>query len=105
VSDWNLLSNYGMVLVSVAKNPEKTAREIGNDVGLTERTTHKIIVDLEKEGYITRVKVGRRNKYRIHPARQIKDSVTDASIGELLISLGWKRKAVRPEGSSKKAVA
>jgi len=91
MANWTLLTNYGKVLVTVAKNPEKTAREIGNDIGLTERTTHKIIVELEKTGYITRTKVGRQNAYRIYPDMIIKDSITDASIGELLATLGWKR--------------
>ena len=92
---WTFLSSYGLVLVSVAKNPEKTARDIGGDVGLTERSIHKIIVELEKEGYITRKKVGRNNTYRIHPNMPVRDPVTDASIGELLASLGWTRKRGR----------
>lgn len=92
MTDWPIFTSHGLVLISVAKNPEKTAREIGDDVGLTERTAHKIIIDLEEAGYITRIKVGRQNKYRIHPNVPIKDEVTDASLGELLAMLGWKRK-------------
>ena len=97
MSDWTLFTSHGLVLVSVAKNPEKTAREIGDDIGLTERTAHKIIIDLEAAGYITRIKVGRQNKYRIHPKVPIKDEVTDASLGELLAMLGWKRKGRKPK--------
>jgi len=93
--DWTFLSSHGLVLVSVAKNPEKTAREVGHDVGLTERTTHKIIVELEGAGYITRKKVGRKNTYRIHPDMPVRDPVTDSSIGELLASLGWRRRRGR----------
>ena len=92
MTDWTLFTSHGLVLVSIAKNPDRTAREIGDDVGLTERTAHKIIIDLEEVGYITRIKVGRQNKYRIHPNVPIKDEVTDASLGELLAMLGWKRK-------------
>ena len=92
MGDWTFLSSYGLVLVSIAKNRERTAREIGDDVGLTERTVHNIITRLEKEGYITRSRVGRHNAYRIHPNMEIKDPVTDASIGELLTTLGWRRK-------------
>lgn len=92
MADWTFLTNHGLVMLAVAKNPEKTAREIGNDIGLTERTTHRIIVELENEGYITRTKQGRQNTYRIHSGTIIKDPVTDASIGELLATLGWQRK-------------
>ena len=95
MGNWNFLSSHGLVLLAIAKNPEKTAREIGEEVGLTERTTHKMIVDLEQDGYITRKKVGRKNIYRIHKDEEIKDSGTEASIGELLTTLGWKAKGRR----------
>ena len=95
---WNLLTSHGLVLVCIAKNPNMTAREIGDVVGLTERTTHKVIVDLEGEGYIERVKTGRQNAYRIHPDAPIKDVVTDASIGELLSPLVWKRRKRQAKG-------
>lgn len=92
MADWNLFTNHGLVLIKIAKNPDMTAREISTDIGLTERTTHKIIVDLEEAGYITRIKVGRQNKYRVHPTVPIKDEVTETSLGELLATLGWKRR-------------
>jgi len=100
--NWTFLSNHGLVLIAVAKGPEKTAREVGDDVGLTERTTHKIIVELERAGYITRRKVGRKNTYRIHPNVEIRDTVTDSSIGKLLTSLGWKQRKRAPKTSEKK---
>jgi len=90
MSEWTFITNHGLVLASIAKHPEKTAREIGDDVGVTERTAHKIIMDLEKEGYITKTKVGRQNTYGIHPDVPIKTG--EAAVGELLIMLGWKRR-------------
>jgi len=97
MSEWTFITNHGLVLASIAKHLEKTAREISNDVGITERTAHKIIMDLEREGYITKVKVGRQNKYRIHPGMPIKDEMSDAAVGELLTMLGWKRRKRRPK--------
>ena len=90
MSDWAFITNHGLVLASIAKNPEKTARVISGDIGITERTTHKIIIDLEKEGYIERFKVGRQNTYRIHPDVPIRTG--DAAVGELLAMLGWNRR-------------
>jgi len=72
------------------------------DVDLTERTTHKIILDLEEAGYISRNKVGRNNTYSIHPNVTIRDQVGDASIGELLTMLGWKRRRTQKAQESKK---
>lgn len=97
MADWNVLSSHGLVLVSIALNPNRTAREIGDEVGLTERSTHKIIVDLEDEGYINRIKKGRQNTYKIHSDKEVPDVVTDASIGDLLTTLGWKRRKHRRE--------
>ena len=90
MSEWTFITNHGLVLASISKNSERTAREIGDDVGVTERTAHKIIMDLEKDGYITKTKVGVQNTYTIHPDLQIKAG--DASVGELLVMLGWKRR-------------
>jgi DNA-binding Lrp family transcriptional regulator len=90
MSNWTFITNHGLVLASISKNPEKTAREISSDVGITERTAHKIIVDLEDEGYIKRVKVGRQNTYRLHPDVPIRSG--DAAVSELLTMLGWKRR-------------
>jgi len=90
MSEWTFVTNHALVLASIAKNPDRTARDIGDDVGVTERTTHKIIMDLERDGYITKTKVGVKNFYRIHPEVPIKSA--DSGIGELLKLLGWKRK-------------
>lgn len=102
MANWTLFTSHGLVLASVAKNPSRTAREIGNDVGLTERTTHKLILDLEKAGYISRTKLGRNNTYSIHPNVTIRDEVTDASVGELLAILGWKHRKTQKVETPKK---
>jgi len=78
---WSFITNHGLVLAAIADNPDSTARAIGDMVGITERATHKIITDLEDEGYITRSKAGRRNAYSIH---------ADASLNEIF---GKKAKA------------
>jgi DNA-binding Lrp family transcriptional regulator len=89
--DWAFITNHGLVLAAIAKNPQSTARQIGDAVGITERTAHKIILDLEQAGYIAKTKVGRQNKYKINPDLPISDA-TDAAVGELLVMLGWKRR-------------
>jgi DNA-binding Lrp family transcriptional regulator len=90
VSEWAFVTNHALILASIAKNTDKTARDIGDDVGVTERTAHKIILDLENDGYITKTKVGVKNTYRIHPELPLKTA--DTAIGQLLELLGWKRK-------------
>ena len=95
MAEWTFITNHGLVLASVAKHPQSTAREIGDTVAITERTAHKIINDLEKADYITKTKVGRRNRYKIHPDMPLTGEASDAAVGELLVMLGWKRRKRR----------
>ena len=90
VKDWTLFSNHGLVLASISRNPQKTAREIGDSVGVTERTAHKIIIELEQAGYIERTKNGRRNVYKINADAPILDTMSDAAVGKLLELFGWQ---------------
>ena len=90
MSNWNFITNHGQVLAGIAVRMATTAREIGDAVGITERAAHRIIRDLETEGYVSKTKVGRTNAYRIHADVPLKDDVTDAAVGELLVALGWK---------------
>lgn len=90
MAEWTFITNHGLTLAAIAKRPRTTAREIGDAAGITERAAHKIIKDLESAGYVTKIKVGRRNHYRIHPDVPLKDEATDAAVGELLVMLGWR---------------
>jgi len=95
MTEWSFITNHGLVLAAIARRPRSTAREIGDDVGVTERTAHKIIVDLEEAGYITKTKTGRKNKYTVHPDMPLAEEATSAAVGELLVMLGWKRRPRR----------
>jgi hypothetical protein len=63
---WAFITNHGLVLGYIAHNPRSTARVIAQAAGITERTTHKIIAELEAAGYISRKRVGRKNQYQIN---------------------------------------
>lgn len=90
MADWAFLTHHALVLASIAKKRDQTAREIGDEVGVTERTAHKIILDLENDGYISKTRVGVKNRYRLHPSLPIKSA--DIPVGELLELMGWKRR-------------
>jgi predicted DNA-binding transcriptional regulator YafY len=97
MSDWTFITNHGLILATIAKHPNLTAREIGDTVGVTERSAHRIIVELEESGYISKMRVGRQNKYKIHPDMPLKNEISDTEVGELLVMLGWKRRKRRPK--------
>ena len=86
---WTFITNYGLVLSYLFHNPQSTAREIANYIGVTERTTHKIISDLEVAGYIERRKNGRRNVYTVdHNLPLRHHTKTDIVVSDLLDALG-----------------
>jgi DNA-binding MarR family transcriptional regulator len=82
---WGFLTNHAHVLLCIARDPQSRARDIAEQVGITERATQRILADLIAGGYITRTKVGRRNHYKINPRGQLRHPVfRDLSIGPLI---------------------
>lgn len=85
---WTFLTNHAHVLLCLAGDPEMRLRDVAERVGITERATHAIVSELEEEGYLTRHREGRRNRYEIHPALPLRHPVeahrTVRSILELL---------------------
>ena len=85
---WTFITNHGLVLNYIYKNPSHTAREIASDVGMTERAIHKIISDLEIAGYVGREKNGRNNIYYIDPELPLRHhSNKDVYVADLLNAL------------------
>lgn len=82
---WTFLSNHGHVLVALSRDSSARLRDLAESVGITERAAQAIVSDLEDAGYVTKVKVGRRNEYRLHPARRLRHPAeSDTPIRALL---------------------
>jgi len=70
--NWTFLSNHSHVLVCVAQDPEVRVADIARRVGIGERAVHRILVDLESAGYVTRRREGRRNRYAVNLDRPLR---------------------------------
>jgi DNA-binding MarR family transcriptional regulator len=82
---WTFLSNHGQVLLSIARDPAVRLRDIGDQVGITERAAHRIVGELVEAGYLRRERKGRRNRYTITTHRRLPDPLArDRSISDLL---------------------
>ena|SRR5215212_1574393 len=68
---WNLVTNHGHVLAHLAADPEARLRDVAEHVGITERAAAQIVNDLAQAGYLTKTRVGRRNRYQIDGKRKI----------------------------------
>lgn len=84
-NSWHFLTNHAQVLLCIENDPDARMRDIAETVGVTERAAQRITHDLVEAGYLTRERIGRRNRYRInrkalmrHPAQR------EHPIGELL---------------------
>ena len=60
-------------------------RTIADSIGITERAAQRIVRDLVEAGFLTRERVGRRNRYVIdRNLRMRHEAQHDHEIGELL---------------------
>ncbi|MDF2976041.1 MAG: putative transcriptional regulator, PaaX family [Actinomycetospora sp.] len=85
VPGWTFLTNHAHVLVALARDPEVRLRDVALLVGITERSVQSIVADLEAAGYLQRVRVGRRNRYRVNAAGPLRHPAErDHAVGELL---------------------
>ena len=85
MKNWSFLTNHAKVLVCIAQDPGIRLREIGNEVGITERAAHRIVSELAEAGYIARERDGRRNQYTVQAHLPLPDSVArEQRIGDLL---------------------
>jgi predicted transcriptional regulator len=102
---WKFLTNHAMVLCLIARQPRITAREISATIGITEKATRNIINDLEADDYVTKKREGRRIKYSFDPDMPLRtETLQDKAIGDLLKTLGWKKKKIQKR-RPRKAVA
>ena len=97
MKDWTFITSHGLILNFIASQPRSTARQIASAIHTTEWTVHRIIAELEKEGYIRRQRSGRRNIYTVNPSLCLRhETVREIVVGDLLRVLKEKRKKRNP---------
>ena len=86
--DWTFMTNHTHVLLCIVGEPEVRMRQVADRVGITERAVQRIIAELVQEGYLTREKEGRRNRYQVNLEQPLRHPLErHCSIGTLLKSL------------------
>jgi len=85
MGEWTFFSNYGHVLVCLAKNRQVRLRDVAFEVGITERAVQKIVRDLQEAGFLTVSKQGRCNRYKINKRKSLRHSLeSSCTVGKLL---------------------
>ena len=72
----------------MSRDPGMRLREIADCVGVTERAAHRIVCELESEGYLTRTREGRRNVYEVHRELPLRHGLEHgATAGDLIAAM------------------
>jgi DNA-binding IscR family transcriptional regulator len=85
-SSWTLLTNHGAALIYVAEHPEARITDVAGAIGVTERYAAQVLADLRAGGYLHADRVGRRNVYRLDPARPMR-RIDTKHVSDLLAGL------------------
>jgi hypothetical protein len=86
--DWTFLSNHTHVLHCIFLWPGIRIRDIAAKVLITDRAVQRIVVDLERGGYLKRDRVGRQNHYRLKPGLHLRHPLEQhVKVGRLLAVL------------------
>lgn len=92
---WTFLTNHARVLAAIADNRKARIRDIAARCRLTERAVQKIIADLEQGGYLSHVRQGRSNTYRISPSEVLRHPAESGLAVASLLSLLVRKEADR----------
>lgn len=83
---WTFLSNHAHVMIAIHHCPQALVRELAERVEITERAVLRILQELEADGYIERLREGRRTCYRIIHARPLRHPLeAHRSVGDLVL--------------------
>ena len=85
---WDFLTHHAHVLLCISEDSGIRLRDIAAAVGITERSTHKILSELVEEDYVLRERQGRRNSYTVRSEEPLRHPlVRDRSVEDLLDAL------------------
>jgi DNA-binding MarR family transcriptional regulator len=84
---WLFLTNHAHVLICISRAPGIRMREIAAKVGITERAVQLIVRDLERDGYLSVERVGRRNSYALTSSVPMRHPLHDDHSVDDLVSV------------------
>ena len=87
MDNWTFLTNHAHVFLCLAGDAEIRLRDVAQKVGITERAAQRIVADLELGGYISSERIGRRNRYSIHPDCKLRHPIEEHSNVTVLLQL------------------
>lgn len=94
---WTFLTNHAHALLCIAQDADIRIQHIADLVGITLRAAQGIVGDLVDAGYVTRTRVGRRNRYEVHAELPFRHPLErEHQVEALLRALGAEAASSRP---------
>jgi DNA-binding transcriptional ArsR family regulator len=84
---WTFITSHAQVLLAVARNPDASVVEIAEAAEITERSTYRLLADLQQAGYVRRSRKGRQNRYEINRALPLRDPTVGHGLVRDLLKL------------------
>ncbi|HUR17793.1 MAG TPA: helix-turn-helix domain-containing protein [Acidimicrobiales bacterium] len=89
IGNWTFLTNHARALLFISGHPDARLRDLAAALQVTERTAYGIVADLTGQGYVTKERDGRRNRYHIQEHLPWRDLVSgERTIAEMLDLFG-----------------
>jgi hypothetical protein len=90
---WSFLANRAHVLLCLADAPEARLRDVAMRIGIKKRAVRHIVSGLAQSGCLTKTRIGRRNRYQVHPEKRLRLPIgRERTVGDLM--------AMAPKGPS-----
>ncbi len=95
---WTFLTNHAHVLICIAEDVSARSREIAVRVGITERAVQRIVAELCEAGYLSKLRMGRRNRYELRLERPLRHPVeVHCTASDLLATVRHDRALTRED--------
>jgi sugar-specific transcriptional regulator TrmB len=85
---WSFITHHAQVLLTVARHPDASVAGLAKAAQISERSTYRVLADLQKAGYVLRRKTGRENRYEVNEALALRDPIVEDQLVRDLLRLG-----------------
>ena len=87
--NWTFFTNHAHVLFCISQDQDIRLRDVAEKVGITERATQRIVLELEEAGYLQHERQGRRNHYELNLDVPLRHPIeAHVTVGDLIDQLG-----------------
>jgi DNA-binding Lrp family transcriptional regulator len=82
---WTFFTNHTHVLVYLSIHGSAPLRDVAAAIGITERGVQRIVKELEESGVLSRERIGRNNRYKLHSDVSLRHPLeSHCTIGQIL---------------------